>query len=142
MYSTCLKDDRYLVRCLTVAKEVNINTFVVDTGAKFTCCNCRFIDQTIQENEFSGCDARFISGFVKGEFVKFYQYSLRQFSIGNIDMGQQKIWVTFDARITDMVLGMDILKQLILISSPYDQKMYFCKDADDYDHNFVLAINK
>lgn len=142
MYSTCLNNDRYLVRCLTVAKEVNINAFVVDTGAKFTCCSCRFIDQTIQEVEFSGHDTRFISGFVKGEFVKFYLYSLRQFSIGNIDMGRQKIWVTFDPRITDMVLGMDILKQIILISSPYDQKMYFCKDANDYYDNFMLTTSR
>lgn len=131
-----------MVRCLTIAKDVNVNKFVVDTGAKFTCCNCRFIDKTIQEEEFTNCDIKFIGGFVKGEFVKFYQYQLRQFSIGNIDMEQQNIWVTFDARITDMVLGMDILKQIILITSPYDQKIYFCKDARDYHDNFELAVKK
>lgn len=142
MYSTNLKDNRYLVRCLTVARNINVNEFVIDTGAKFTCCNCGFIEPDVRELELAGCETRSIGGFIKGEFVKFYQYQLRQFSIGNIDMAQQKIWVTFDSRITDMVLGLDILKQIIIVTNPYNQKIYFCKDADDYHKNFKLVVSR
>ena len=62
-----------------------------------------------------------------------------QFTIGNIDMGEQDIWITFDERITDIILGMDILKQIIMITNPYDQKIYFCREREDYADNFELA---
>lgn len=79
-----------------------------------------------------------IGGFVEGEYLKFYKLPLKQFTIGDINMGEQDIWVTFDEKITDIILGMDILKQVIMITNPYDQKIYFCKDADDYRQNFQL----
>ena len=53
-------------------------------------------------------------------------------------MGAQGIWITFDEKVTDIVLGMDILKQVIMITNPYDQQIYFCKDAEDYEQNFQL----
>ncbi len=55
-------------------------------------------------------------------------------------MDGQDIWITFDKRVTDTVLGMDILKQVIMITNPYEQKIYFCKDAEDYERNFQLRI--
>ncbi len=39
MYSTKLKDERFIVECITLLKRVRVIQFVVDTGAKFTCCN-------------------------------------------------------------------------------------------------------
>lgn len=75
---------------------------------------------------------------VDGVSVRFYKHHLQQFTIGNIDMGEQDIWITFDKRVTDIILGMDILKQVIMITNPYDQKIYFCKDAEDYRQNFQL----
>lgn len=56
-------------------------------------------------------------------------------------MSEQSIWVTFDPRVTDIVLGMDILKQVIVITNPYDQMIYFCRDFDDYNENFELKGN-
>lgn len=66
------------------------------------------------------------------------EVQLGQFTIGNIDMSQQNIWITFDERITDIILGMDILKQIIMITNPYNQQVYFCKDSDDYNSSFKL----
>lgn len=65
---------------------------------------------------------------------------MKQFTIGNIDLGKQDIWITFDERVTDTVLGMDILQQVIFTANPYNRKMYFCKDAADYDQNFQLDV--
>ncbi len=85
-------------------------------------------------------EQKFISGFVKGSVVTFYRIHLRQFTIGNIDMGEQDIWITFDDRVTDAVLGMDILKQVMMITNPYDQRIYFCKDVVVYHLNFENVI--
>ena len=55
-------------------------------------------------------------------------------------MNEQDIWIMFDKRVTDIILGMDILKQVIMITNPYDQQIYFCKDVHDYEHNFLLEV--
>ena len=49
-------------------------------------------------------------------------------------------FITFDERVTDTVLGMDILQQVIFTANPYNRKMCFCKDAADYDQNFQLDV--
>ena len=138
VYSTSIKDNRYFVRCLTVTKEVSANNYIVDTGAKITCCNYSFLDESILEKDVVFCEAKIIGGLVKGNAVKFYRYPIRQFTIGTIDMGRQDIWITFDKRVTDIILGMDILKQVIIITNPYNQKIYFCRDTEDYKRNIQL----
>lgn len=96
------------------------------------------IDGSIQEKDFDGCDAKVIRGLIEGESVKLYKYRLRQFAIGNIDMGEQDIWITFDKRVTDTVLGMDVLQKIIFTVNSYDKRIYFCKDSVDYKQNFEL----
>lgn len=141
VYSTSIKDNRFSIKCLTISKEnFTLNNFIVDTGARITCCRYRFIDKNLRENEVIGCETKYIGGLVKGNVVKFYRYSLKQFTIGNINLGEQDIWITFDERVTDIILGMDILKQIMLIINPYNQRIYFCKDADDYHVNFELTV--
>ena len=136
-----MRDDRYLIDCVIVSDKIAIEKFVVDTGAKFTCCNYCVIDSMLEESQFSGNEIKYIRGFVRGEIVKFYKYPLKQFTVGNIDMEKQCMWLTFDERVTDIILGIDILKQVIVISNPYTQKIYFCKDIDDYNNSFVLRVN-
>lgn len=138
MYSTSLKDNRYLLQCIAVFDKVRAIKFTVDTGAKFTCCNYKYFDKNIDEKYFIGNEEKFLGGFVKGLPVKFYKCNLKQFTIGNIDMGEQNIWITFDKRVTDTILGMDILQQVIFTANPYNKKIYFCKDSDDYNDNFEL----
>lgn len=140
MYSTSIKDGRCIVDCLAISDKISLEKFVVDTGAKFTCCSYKTIDGQLEEKTFSNCEARSIGGFVKGEYLKFYRLSLQQFTIGNINMGEQDIWITFDERITDFILGMDILKQVIMITNPCEEKVYFCKDWKDFDDNFELSV--
>ena len=131
-----------MAECLLVSREkyVTSEKFVVDTGAKFTCCNYKIVDKSFSEKQFDRREKKLIGGLVKGNCLKFYKYQLKQFTVGNIKMGEQDIWVTFDDRITDIILGMDILRQIIMITNPYDQRIYFCKDADDYNQNFRLKV--
>lgn len=140
MYSTKLKDERFLVECVAILGRARVIQYVVDTGAKFTCCNYKELDKHMCEKDFAAYEAKIIGGFVEGIGVKFYRCRLRQFTIGNIDMKAQDIWITFDKRVKETVLGMDILKQVIMITNPYEQKVYFCKDAEDYEKNFRLKV--
>lgn len=132
MYSTSIEDNRCLVKCLTVSRYIASENFIVDTGAKYTCCSYAVIDDALTEDKLTDCKTKLIGGLVRGSMVKFYQYRLRQFTIGNIDMGAQDIWITFDERITDIILGMDILRQVVFVMNPCDQRIYFCKEFDEY----------
>ncbi len=107
MYSTNLKDERFIADCIVNFRKGRIIQFIVDTGAMFTCCNYKVFDKNLQEKELSGGKTKLLGGFVKGTPVKFYMCRLKQFTIGNIDLGRQYIWITFDMRVTDTVLGMD-----------------------------------
>lgn len=139
MYSTSIENNRFSIKCLAVLeKRFVLNNFLVDTGAVITCCKYRYIDQTLKEKDIAGYETKIIGGLVSGSAVKFYRYPLKQFTIGNIDMGEQDIWITFDERVTDTVLGMDILQQVIFTANPYNKRIYFCKDVDDYEQNFRL----
>lgn len=142
VYSTSIEKNRFSVKCLTVStKNFSLQNFLVDTGAVITCCQYRFLDKNMQEKDVLEYETRIIGGLVSGSNVKFYRYPLRQFTVGNIDMGKQDIWITFDKRVTDVILGMDILRQIILIMNPYNRKVHFCKDMMDYQENFELAIS-
>ncbi|MCM1182645.1 MAG: retroviral-like aspartic protease family protein [Roseburia sp.] len=118
--------------------DISLEKFVVDTGAKFTCCSYKVIDSRLREEQIRNPEIRLVGGIVSGEYLKFYKLRLNQFTIGNIDMREQDIWITFDERITDIILGMDILKQIIVTINPYNQTVCFCKDNDDYNSNFDL----
>ena len=126
VYSTSIKNDRSIIACLLVSrgKYVTDEKFVIDTGAKYTCCRYTVVDKTLEEKKLRNfSDFRLIGGMVEGEYLKFYKYHLNQFTIGNVDMGEQDIWIIFDDRITDIILGMDIPKQIIMVVNPYHQKI-------------------
>ena len=72
MYSTNMRDDRYLIDCVIVSDKIAIEKFVVDTGAKFTCCNYCVIDSTLEESKLFGNEIRYISGFVNTPFLRLY----------------------------------------------------------------------
>lgn len=140
MYSTSIRDNKCLIECIAVLDRVRVTKFIVDTGAMFTCCNCKVFDSRIGEDTLKENETKILGGFVRGLPVIFYKCSLKQFTIGNINMGRQDIWITFDKRVTDTVLGMDILKQVIMITNPYNQEVYFYKDVEDYKQNFQIKI--
>lgn len=132
VYSTKLKDERFSVDCIVFFGKVRVIQFVVDTGAMFTCCNYKSFDKNLRVEDLKGCQVKIIGGFIEGDGVKFYKYSLQQFTIGNIDLHAQDIWITFDKRVKETILGMDILKQVTFVANAFTQEIYFCKDKDDY----------
>lgn len=106
----------------------------------FICCNYKSFDKRLQEKDLKGCEEKCLGGFIEGVGVKFYKVSLSQFTIGNINLKKQDIWVIFDKRVRETVLGMDILQQVIFTANPYNINIYFCKDKDDYNNHFELLM--
>lgn len=115
MYNTRLSDNRYTVTCISVINNTKILHFVVDTGAMYTCCNSKYIDTKLTEQSLTDCEIKYIGGFNnedKKNPIKIYRYHLDQFTIGNIDLGERDIWITFENRVDDNVLGMDLLQHV------------------------------
>ena len=136
MYSTSIKQNRCRVECIIVAEDIAVENFVVDTGAMYTCCNYLLVNDKLDETSLKDCETSCIGGLIEGDKVRFYKYALKQFTIGNIDLGEQSIWITFDQRVTDIILGMDILRQIMMIINPYNQQVHFCRNYIDYRTNF------
>lgn len=113
---------------------------LVDTGAMYTCCNYSCINADLYEKDFSNAEYKVLGGFVDGNEVasKFYRYPVKQFTIGNIDLGERDIWITFDERVTDAVLGTDILESIDYVHMKNSYRILFFKDYNemlDYINN-------
>ena len=111
-------EGRYTAKCIVNHKKARIRDFVVDTGAKYTCCSYDYVDSSLDEKDFSDAKTKTLGGFVANVGMKFYEIELKQFTIGTVDFGKQKIWITFDERIADSLLGMDILSQAVFANTP------------------------
>lgn len=140
MYSTRLDKSRYNIICLVILNNISKLMLCVDTGAKYTCCSYNDIDETLLEKDFKNGDFKNLGGFVEGVTMKFYKYHLKQFTIGNIDMKEQDIWVTFDNRVSDAVLGMDILSQVTFLNIEKSGKLIFFHSVDEL-HGYVKSVS-
>ncbi len=146
MFSTSFQDSlRYIVVCITNSRVISLVDTIVDTGAIYTCYMAHSIDIELTEADLQENEHRDFGGFVDGKnrMVRFYQYHLKQFTIGNIDMGAQDIWVTFDKRISDNVLGMDILQAVDFLQFRNTGKISFFQneaELSDYVANTRNAI--
>ena len=62
----------------------------MDTGAKYTCCYYRAVNQTLKEEQFYKCEYKNLCGIVNGVAVRFYKHHLKQFTIGSIGWGRRR----------------------------------------------------
>lgn len=131
MYNTKLMNWRYEVECIALSRVIKIQRFIVDTGAMYSCCHYSTIDERLKESEVLNMKTKFFGGLISGVMVKFYEYPLKQFTIGNINMGVRHIWVTFDQRVIDRVLGLDILKDVIFLNRPASGEICFFENETD-----------
>ena len=134
MYSTKLKpdNDRYIAKCIVNSSGPKVIDFVVDTGAKYTCCNYLSVDPKLKEADYSDKEYKLLGGIIEGEVLRVYRYNASQFTIGSVDMSKQSIWITFDERATDDVIGMDILKQIHYYQDADNNEMYFSQDKREF----------
>ena len=130
MFSTKLVENRYYVPCIVMTGFPIVHSFIVDTGAKYTCCSFKNIDPTLKEDSFSGAEIKTLGGMVAGTDLIFYRYHTKQFTIGNINMGERDIWITFDDMATDDVLGMDILQDINYFGNAKTKQLEFRTDDE------------
>ena len=133
MYSTQFEDElRYVVTCIANQTSVRLIETIVDTGAKYTCYQVALIDDTLQEKDMLDQQILDIGGFVDGDerknTVRFYKYPVKQFTIGSIDVGAREVWITFDRRVKDNVLGLDILQSVCFLQLDNSRELLFFKN--------------
>ena len=124
-------EDRYKARCIVKQENTKIRPFVIDTGAKYTCCSFDYINPDLKEEDFAECKTKYLGGFVANVGMKFYECKLKQFTVGTADLGEQTIWITFDPRIADSLLGMDIISQVLFLNNPKDRCLIVYDNMDE-----------
>ena len=113
MYSVKLKDNRITVQCNVIKnKKIKFIRAVYDTGAKYSCFRASYIDSSRSEDEFVGHEKKLLAGFVGATASKFYRFHVDRLALGNVDLGAQDVWVTFDENVTTNVIGYDVLGQV------------------------------
>ena len=64
MYSLKNSDDRFVANCIVMYNRPRVRRFVVDTGAKYTCCSYDYINPSLKEGDFQECRTKMLGGFV------------------------------------------------------------------------------
>ena len=135
MFSTVCDGLRYTLTCIINNDALSLVDTIVDTGAFWTCYKASEISEELSEIQFVDKDFKDIGGFINGtknnNSVRFYRFDVKQFTIGTVDLGSQTIWITFDDRINDNVLGTDILRKVAYLQYEDSDAMYFFKDKDE-----------
>lgn len=119
MYTLGLKKNRYSQFCTIMSEYlkpvVKTTSFLVDTGACYTSCTSESIDVNLRESDFAGkLKPVMFGGYGTIAGTVHYEYKVNNFLVGNIDLGEQVVYVTFDKKIDTNLLGIDLLQKLTL----------------------------
>lgn len=127
----------YVQRCCLVdtyvhSKAYPVYGFIVDTGAPQTVCDYSCVDQLLSEQVVSmKCKSAYFGGYIGYSGVKHYLYPVEHFYLGNIDLGRQEVWVTFDGNANANLLGLDLLQQLRFMQCKDTKQLLIFKDDAD-----------
>lgn len=138
MYSTNIKNNRFYMKCISVVDNVNVIECIVDTGAFYTAFTANMFQNLPDKKHMidEGYEVKYLGGFVKSNKIKFYKVPVKQFTIGNINLRAQNIWVTFSMDVTESVLGMDILKQITFFHIADGGRLYFLDENEKIEDVF------
>ena len=124
---------------------------LIDTGAVFTCFMAdSFQNVRLKEEDFKDENTMELGGFItradEGDLVsslsaRFYEYQVNTFTIGNINLKSQKIWITFDKRIEWNLIGMDMLSKIGLIQYPNSNILSIFENEDELN-TYVINNSK
>ena len=132
MYSVKLKDNRITVQCNILKNgKLKFIRAVYDTGAKYSCFRASYIDSAMLEEKIIGHEKKLLAGFVGATVSKFYRFHLEGFALGNVNLGAQDIWITFDENVTTNVVGYDVLSQVTRASlANSGEEIFFSSRAE------------
>ena len=102
------------------------------------------IDPNLTEEDFKGCEKTTLKGLIDDNelAVTAYKYMVTDFYFGNIHIGAVNIKIVFDDRITDNVVGMDVISRITRLGIANTDKIYFFKDRSelaDHIHSIIGA---
>ena len=133
MYSVKLKDNRITVQCnMLKSGKLKFIRAVYDTGAKYSCFRASYISSYLNEESLTGHEEKLLAGFVGTVASKFYQFHVERLALGNVDLGAQEIWITFDENVTTNVIGYDILSQVTRASLAHSGVELFFSSYDEF----------
>lgn len=153
MYKVSINNEnRILVQCNWVNDNRNYVRLqaVYDTGAMYTCIDVNAISIKYKEADFVNAQFIYISG-INGadDKIKCYKKHIDQFYLGNILIPGVDIWITFDKRITDSVVGVDILSRVNILGIANSNEVLFFKEVADlikyineHDDSLIKASQK
>lgn len=138
-----------MIQCNFIKPVFTKCSAVYDTGAQQTCMPAMAIDPKLSEEDFKDADTITVGGIIKDESgytdnntLICYRMPVRDFYLGNIHITGVDIWVTFDERITDSVVGMDILSRVTRLGIALSGRELFFKDIGEMiDYNLQLNRN-
>lgn len=139
-YST---DLRYLVTCVADMADIRFATAIFDTGAMYTCFQAKILKPSLKEEDLSSNEYKIIGGFVDSKnnknTVKIYRYKVNKLIMQDITLDNCDIWITFDSRVTDNVIGMDIIQHISFMqySDSNELKLFKTKEEliDEVNNN-------
>lgn len=126
-------ENRVLLQCNFVGNRFIKFSAVYDTGAEHTCVTAISLNAKITENDFKDSDTMIVGGLIDSGnvSVKYYKLHVGDFYLGNIHITGVDIWVTFDNRITDNVVGYDILRRVTRLGIENSNMELFFKDTSE-----------
>ena len=64
--------------------------------------------------------------------VTVYKYGIENFYFGNIHLGYVKVGIVFDERITDNIVGLDVIGRINRLGLANTDEMLFFKDTAEF----------
>lgn len=124
-------ENRVLLQCNFVENRFIKFSAVYDTGAEYTCVTAVSLNSKLTENDFKDSETMVVGGLIDSNnvSVKYYKLHVMDFYLGNIHITGVDIWVTFDDRITDSVVGYDILRRVTRLGIENSNIELFFKDT-------------
>lgn len=126
-------ENRVLLQCNFVGTRFIKFSAIYDTGAEYTCVTAVSLNAKYAENDFKDSETMTVGGLIDSNnvSVKYYKLHVRDFYLGNIHIAGVDIWVTFDDRITDSVVGYDVLRRVTRLGIENSNTELFFKDTSE-----------
>ena len=133
MYSVDINDNRVMIQCNFIKPRFLKCSAVYDTGAQHTFITALSLDPNLTEDDFIDSEQITVGGLIDSQEINIIGYKIHvlNFYLGNIHITGVDVWVTFDDRVTDNIVGMDVLCRVNRLSIAYSGKELFFKDTQE-----------
>lgn len=127
--------NRYIATCTTL-DNISFIEAIIDTGAMCTVFEAKLIDSKINENSINYTDKKQIGGFIDTlKPIEIFKIKVRKLVIESIILNDVYIWITFDNRVSDNIIGMDILEHLNLLQIADTNKLSIYSKKEELLNN-------